>query len=49
MNNVQCGNGKHPNGAWHPASPYPITIIDRLKQWLRTRKYGCGCDVVDKP
>ena len=48
MNNVQCGNEKHPNGAWHEASPCPMTIFEQFIQWWRTKKYGCGCPVRKK-
>lgn len=42
---TRCGNDAHPNGAWHLASPLPLSWdwAERLKQWRRIRKYGCGC------
>lgn len=42
---VTCGNPRHPNGAWHPATPYPMTLIGRLVMRRRGAKYGCGCAV----
>jgi hypothetical protein len=40
---VQCGNKRHPDGAWHPAAYYPIRLFDRFVQWWRRRQWGCGC------
>lgn len=43
-----CGNPNHPNGAWHEATPYPITLFDRIIYWWRNKKYGCSCEVKDE-
>ena len=43
-----CGNPKHPDGPWHPSSPYPYGILDTIKQMVRRHKYGCGCAVGKK-
>ncbi len=41
----QCGNPRHPRGPWHPATPLPLSSdwLERIRQWWRRRKYGCGC------
>lgn len=42
---VQCGNPRHPDGPWHPAAPLPPSWErrERVRQWWRRRRYGCGC------
>lgn len=48
MNNEpQCGNPKHPKGAWHTSSPLPASWqwFERIKQHFRQLRYGCGCKV----
>lgn len=39
----QCGNPRHPRGAWHEAEPYSLKWINQIKRWWRKRKYGCAC------
>ena len=43
--NESCGNSRHPDGAWHPAAPYPASWewAERLRQWWRRMLWGCGC------
>ena len=47
MDGVSCGNERHPNGAWHEATPYPAD--HDIRGWtlhkIRTRRNGCGCKV----
>ena len=47
---VQCGNPRHPNGAWHEATPLPYPgpsgWLESIRQWWRIRKYGCPCAAV---
>ena len=45
--NVKCENSNHPNGAWHKASPMPMSNEwwKRFKWWWRKTRYGCGCEV----
>ena len=35
----KCGNPKHPNGAWHEATPLPLSNrwLERFKQWVRRK------------
>jgi hypothetical protein len=42
---TECGNARHPLGPWHPSAPIPPTWerVERIRQWWRKRKYGCGC------
>ena len=44
---TSCGNTKHPNGAWHEATPYPAghDIIGWTLFEIRFRRNGCGCKV----
>lgn len=45
IDHVDCGNARHPDGAWHPAValPGPGEYVEGLAQRLRRRAYGCGC------
>jgi len=42
---VECGNPKHPDGAWHQAEPlagswqWDLSI----RQWIRSLWWGCSC------
>jgi hypothetical protein len=42
---VQCGNRRHPQGPWHASASIPGTWewAECFIQWLRRRRYGCGC------
>lgn len=44
---VQCGNPRHPAGAWHEAQstpPYRLrTLLSHLRRAARRRRYGCEC------
>lgn len=40
-----CSNARHPNAAWHQATPLSASWIEQFRQWWRTRKYGRGCVV----
>lgn len=46
-NDVQCGNPRHPDGAWHPATGMAASWQwkERIIQWWRIRQYGCRCAV----
>lgn len=46
--NDKCGNENHPNGPWHHATPLPSSKqwVERVKQWWRKKRYGCGCKVM---
>ena len=43
-----CGNPRHPNGAWHIATPLPYSWERRANRRRKRniREHGCGCDVV---
>jgi hypothetical protein len=45
IEDVQCGNDRHPDGPWHPAAPLPASWqwAERIRQWRRARRYGCTC------
>ena len=48
MNNEpQCGNPKHPQGPWHPATSLPIPGYrgwgESVVQWFRRKVWGCSC------
>lgn len=45
LSGCQCGNPKHPNGAWHPATPIPASWqwIKCFMYWINTKLWGCGC------
>ena len=43
MSSVNCGNSLHPKGAWHEASPLPYYWIEAVLQWIRKKRWGCGC------
>lgn len=42
---IRCGNAKHPDGAWHTATPVPDRRDwpRRLAMRLRRGAHGCGC------
>lgn len=42
---VRCSNAAHPIGAWHVASALPASWqrVERLRQWARRLRWGCGC------
>lgn len=42
-NGTRCGNPQHPDGAWHRAGSYPVMLRERLVQWWRRKRWGCGC------
>ncbi|MHC4864618.1 MAG: hypothetical protein ACYTEX_11065 [Planctomycetota bacterium] len=39
----ECGNPHHPRGPWHPSTPVPYTLWESLVQWIRRKRWGCGC------
>lgn len=43
MAGTTCGNGEHPDGAWHPSAPVPVGVLATLAYRLRKRVQGCGC------
>ena len=44
-----CGNPRHPDGAWHAATPLPTTFRKSAAFRRRVRKYGCGCKIKQVP
>jgi len=42
---VECGNERHPLGAWHPAGSLAASWEwrKRIVHWWRRRTYGCTC------
>lgn len=44
---TQCGNPRHPAGAWHQADPVPLyrlrNVAAHVRRWRRGRRYGCPC------
>lgn len=45
---VACGNARHPDGAWHPAAPLWWERGERIAQWWRRMRWGCGCPRMGK-
>lgn len=41
-----CSNEEHPLGAWHPATPLPMSydLRGRFRRWRNRRRWGCGCN-----
>jgi hypothetical protein len=46
-----CGNERHPDGPWHPATPIPLMTRRwgrKNPAWRRyeanKERWGCGCD-----
>ena len=52
MSETSCGNPRHPNGAWHPATPHPLYSWRNRREVKafekRREANGCGCLVTTK-